>query len=185
MKPIKQKKCKICHIIFTPMSSLSKVCGLACALDLAESEKIKKADKVHKQRKKEFYENDTTFQKAKAQKSFNEFIRLRDAKLGCISCEKLPEWHGQWHAGHFKTTAARPDLRFNEDNCHKQCSKCNNFLSGNLTNYRVELIKRIGKEIVDALDVNLTASRYLAEDYIAIYKKYQAKIKELKNNQQT
>jgi hypothetical protein len=51
-------------------------------------------------------------------------------------------------------TSARPGPAlncFDEDNCHKQCSACNNHLSGNLTAYRPALIAKIGQARFDAL----------------------------------
>ena len=163
------------------MSSLAKVCSMACTLDYVESQKAVKADKEHRERKSKFLDNDSSFQKAKAQKAFNEFIRLRDAKDGCISCDKPADWNGQWHAGHYKTVGARPDLRFSELNCHKQCSKCNNYLSGNLADYKEKLISKIGRESVEALAFVTAPIKFTASDYKAIHKIYSDKIKELKN----
>jgi hypothetical protein len=130
--------------------------------------------------KDKFLDNDVSHWKKKAQKAFNEFIRLRDAHLPCVSCDKPYDWHGQWHAGHYKTTGARPDLRFNEDNCHKQCSVCNNHLSGNLANYRLELENRIGMDRLLALEVVLKSKPIRLADYKEIHVNYTAKIKELK-----
>jgi len=174
---MKPKKCKSCGGKFTPWSSLQTTCTMACALDHVGKDRVKKASKANAERKREFLANDTAFQKAKAQKEFNAYIRARDAHLGCVSCDKGPDWQGQFHAGHYKTVGARSDLRFNEDNCHKQCSVCNNHLSGNLVNYRSELLKRIGQARVDALDIDLPATRYRAEDYAAIAANYKAKAK--------
>lgn len=154
---------------------------MSCSLDFVDRQKVVKAKKEHISKKRDFLANDKSFQRAKAQKAFNEFIRLRDSSLGCISCDKPSDWGGQWHAGHYKTVGARPDLRFNEDNCNKQCAQCNNFLSGNLTNYRFALIEKIGKQRVIALECdNDTQKKYTASDYSAIHAKYSAKIKDLK-----
>lgn len=81
--------------------------------------------------------------------TFNAFIRQRDEHLPCISCGVT---NAVWHAGHYKTTNAYPELRFNEDNVHKQCEKCNIELGGNVENYRKNLIERIGIERVEALE---------------------------------
>lgn len=180
-KELKPKKCKSCGVMFKPFSSLAKVCSMSCSLDYVGSQKAVKAKKAHVAQKKDFLANDKSFQRAKCQKAFNEFIRLRDAHLGCISCDKPSDWGGQWHASHFKTVGARPDLRFNEDNCHKACSVCNNYLSGNLVSYRDALEDKIGNDRLIALDVELKPKKYTAEDYAAITKTYQQKIKELKN----
>lgn len=182
LKTLKPKKCKSCGVMFKPFSSLALVCSMACSLDYVDSQKAAKAKKAHVEQKKDFLANDKPFQRAKAQKAFNEFIRLRDAAKGCISCDKPSDWAGQWHAGHYKTVGARPDLRFNEDNCHKQCSQCNNFLSGNLVQYSIALLAKIGSQRVLIMGNDTEPpKKYTAEDYAAITKIYQSKIKELKN----
>jgi len=160
--------------MFKPFSSIAKVCSIACSLDFVDKKK-------HIKRKRTFLDNDKPFQRAKAQKSFNEFIRLRDAGAGCISCEKPSDWGGQWHAGHYKTVGARPDLRFNEDNAHKQCSQCNNFLSGNLAQYRMALLAKIGSQRILMLETDTESPhKYTARDYAAIHAEYSAKIKGIK-----
>jgi len=182
VKELKPKKCKSCGIVFKPFSSLARVCSMACSLDFVDKQKSVKVKQEHVKQKRAFLDNDKSFQRAKAQKAFNEFIRLRDAGLGCISCDKPSDWGGQWHAGHYKTVGARPDLRFNEDNVHKQCSQCNNFLSGNLAQYRIALIAKIGSQRVLMLEIDIeTPKKYTASDYAAIHAEYSAKIKELKS----
>lgn len=189
---IKQKKCAVCKELFTPKRiglKVTKVClNAACVLDWAQGEKandLKRQErelaKIHAQKKREFLAGDIKFQKAKAQKAFNEYVRLRDAKLPCISCDKPADWHGQWHAGHFKTVGARPDLRFDEDNCHKQCSVCNNYLSGNLAMYSVGLTQKIGAERVAALEAVNPIGRLTAEYYAGIHKYYTGLCKDLKS----
>jgi len=88
--------------------------------------------------------------KKKAQEEFNYFIRDRDIQNidACISC---PSGAIQ-HAGHYFSIGAHPGLRFDEDNVHGQCIRCNNFLHGNLANYKENLIKKIGIEKFNALD---------------------------------
>ena len=181
LKILKPKKCKSCGVMFKPFSSLALVCSMACSLDYVDSQKAVKAKKEHVAQKRDFLANDKSFQRAKAQKAFNEFIRLRDAHLGCISCDKPKDWGGQWHASHWKSRGARPDLAFNEDNVHKACSICNNWLSGNVDSFRFALIAKIGGERVQALEADTDQpKKYTAEDYAAITKTYQAKIKEIK-----
>lgn len=113
-----------------------------------------------------------------AQQAFNEFIRYRDRNLPCISCGRHHD--GQYHAGHFRTTGANPELRFSEDNCHKQCSACNNHLSGNLINYRPALIHKIGQARFDALMGPHELPKWKRDDYIRIRDEYREKLKELK-----
>ncbi len=106
---------------------------------------------------------------------FNRFIRLRDAREPCISCQR--HHSGQYHAGHYRSTGSTPELRFEESNCHKQCSPCNNHLSGNIVNYRPRLIQKIGQAAVDWIEGPHEPKKYTIDDLKALKKKYQAKIK--------
>ncbi len=179
-KPIKLKKCHVCGNEFKPFSSTTKACSLDCAVKIARLKTAKDSEKQFKQDKKAFYDNDLIAQKEKAQTAFNKYIRLRDKDLPCVSCGKDANAQIQWHAGHFHSVGARPDLRFNEDNVHKQCSRCNNFLSANLELYSKELLKRIGKKRLNALAL-VTSKKYTAQDFKAICVQYKKKIKDLIN----
>ena len=85
--------------------------------------------------------------KDKATLYFNRYIRKRDADKPCISCGNVSE-----QAGHFYSGGHYSGLKFSEDNVHGQCKRCNYFLSGNLNEYRKNLIQRIGIERVEKLD---------------------------------
>ncbi|EKJ0496192.1 DUF550 domain-containing protein [Escherichia coli] len=115
-----------------------------------------------------------------AQQAVNAFVRERDRDLPCISCGTLTS--AQWDAGHYRTTAAAPQLRFDERNIHKQCVVCNQHKSGNLVPYRVELISRIGQEAVDEIESNHNRHRWTVEECRAIKAKYQQKLKDLRNS---
>ncbi len=177
-KAKKPKKCKGCKKEYIPSKTTQQACGIKCALRLARIKEHKKLENKWNKEKRDFRINNIPTQKALAQKEFNKWIRRRDKNDGCISCDKESNWHGQWQAGHYKTRGARSDLSFKEDNCHKQCSKCNNFLSGNLVNYREKLIKKIGLERVEALDVRVDSPKMSAQDYADIVKVYRLKIKQ-------
>ena len=175
MNKIRLKKCKACGERFKPFNSMAKACGIPCALILGREATAKKA-------KAEFKAKDTSSLKPLAQKVFNAYIRLRDEGEGCISCDKSKDWQVQWHAGHYMTTGARPQLRFNEQNVWRQCSQCNLYLSGNLAQYRLKLIDRIGLAAVEALEADTTSAKFRAEDYTRIITDYRIKIKQLKNS---
>ena len=112
-----------------------------------------------------------------AQREFNRFIRLRDSDDVCISCGR--HHSGQYHAGHYKTVGANPELRFNELNCHKQCAPCNNHLSGNIVNYRVRLIDKIGQDNVDFIEGPHEPMKYIIKDLERIKLKYKVQADEL------
>ena len=69
---------------------------------------------------------------------FHKYIRRRDQDKPCNSCGK----YTLLQAGHFYSAGGNPVVRFNEDNVHGQCKKCNYFLSGNLLPYSQNLIEK-------------------------------------------
>lgn len=84
--------------------------------------------------------------KREAQQAVNRYVRARDFHAGCISCDKPAHWGGQWHASHFRSVGAAPQLRFCLWNIHKSCSVCNNHLSGNILEYEIRLREKVGAE---------------------------------------
>lgn len=172
----KPPKCKQCGAEYVKRSMGQKVCGLECAIKYSREQKQKEEDVEHKKRKKAYKANDNTLQAKLAQDEFNKWIRWRDREKPCISCGKPPS-KGKRNACHYKSVGARLDLRFNEDNVHGGCEKCNSYLGGNLAPYRVELIKRIGIVRVEALDVHREPQRLRAADYITIKQEYRYRLK--------
>lgn len=114
---------------------------------------------------------------AEAQSAFNKFIRMRDAGQPCISCGR--HHTGQYHAGHYLSVGAKPELRFNELNVHLQCQPCNTHLSGNLVNYRTRLLTKIGAEQVQFLEGPHEPKKYMIDDLKQIKTHYAALAKEL------
>ena len=117
---------------------------------------------------------------SKAVLVFHAYIRSRDENRVCISCGQYKELQ----AGHFYSGGHHACLRFNEFNVNGQCQKCNYFLHANLIPYRTNLVKKIGLDEVEKLDV--TAAYYRRTGWkwdrfalIDIIETYKAKIKEL------
>ncbi len=95
----------------------------------------------------------------------NESIRLRDTKRSngeyysqCISCDKYILLNSEaksetkeYHAGHYWREDQYNSVRFDEDNIHGQCLRCNRFLHGNLAEYEINLQRKIGKERFEQL----------------------------------
>lgn len=106
-----------------------------------------------------------------AQKYFNRFIRERDKGEQCISCDS----YNTSQASHFYSAGHYNSLRFNEDNVHLSCLRCNYFLAGNLIEYRKKLEKKIGSERLLALDklaANKRAFKYGKFELILLIEKY-------------
>lgn len=186
MKPPKPKKCSICKQPFHPWNTLQKACSIECAKTMAEHKREKEERKSARIAKQERAEG---LKKLKAlreyikelQVIFNAFIRLRDAEDGCISCDRPASWNGQWHASHFFATSIRPNLRFNENNVHKACSICNNYMHGNLTPYREKLILKIGIEEFNILESSIEPAKFTIPQIEEMKEYYAKRIKELRN----
>lgn len=140
-----------------------------------------KEDRAETKRRKEKLKTRSDYLK-EAQRAFNAFVRERDRAAGypCISSGRPLDWSGnKTDAGHYRSTGAAPNLRFNEDNCHAQSKHDNQWLAGNAVDYRVRLIERIGLERVEALECDNMPRRFTADELIEIRDTYRAKANEL------
>lgn len=174
----KQKKCKQCKELFEPERQMQSCCGIPCSIEYAKAQKIKRDGTEKRKALKAFNDSDKSVLKRKAIQVFNEYIRKRDNKLPCVSCG-YKDGARQIHAGHYRPAGNVAILRFDERNVHAQCSICNNHLSGNLVNYRKELIIRIGLNQVEELEATNQPKSYNIDEYAEIIKTYKAKIKQL------
>lgn len=179
---VKTKTCKACHAQFTPARPLQVACSLDCAIKHSEAIKAKekaatvKTERagIRKAREKVKTRGDWM---REAQTAFNAYIRERDKDWPCISCGRFHT--GQYQAGHYRTTKAAPELRFNELNVHKQCSACNNHLAGNIVEYRINLIRKIGNAKVEWLEGKHDPAKWTIDQLQGIKKAYKLKLKEL------
>lgn len=120
--------------------------------------------------------------KKKLERVFNDFIRWRDWKKGCISCGVRMSWRREWQAGHFypvSTTYAA--LRYDEQNVNGQCAYCNKFLEGNKESYRRGLIARYGESVIEKLDIKRICSQgnvWTRFHYEALILDYKRKLKD-------
>ena len=177
MKPFnpKPRPCGHCQQLYVPARPLQSVCSPRCAVRKVKAEAAEERAKVKTQREK----LKTRAQWLKeAQAAFNAWVRARDAELPCVSCGRHHD--GQWHAGHYLSTGARPELRFEPLNVWKQCAPCNTHLSGNLVLYRAELIRRIGLEKVEWLEGPHEPCKWTVDELKEIKARYARMAKELK-----
>ena len=171
----KAKTCEVCERVFVPDRMGQLVCRPACAM--ARVRNAKKAERESLKKRKEAIKSKADWAR-EAQTAFNAWIRARDEGLPCISCGRHHQ--GQWHAGHYLSTGARPELRYTESNVHRQCAPCNTHLSGNAVLYRIGLINRIGSDAVEWLEGPHELPKWTADDYRAIRDTYRQKLKEIK-----
>jgi len=189
-KPRKRKcKNKGCRIEFMPFNSLQQWCSGLCGFEISQK-KLANKEKKQNAAKKKIEKIERQILKARkksiktraqylkeAQAAFNKFIRLRDHSEPCVCCNEY--YGGQYHAGHYLSVGAHPELRFEEDNCHKQKSSCNNFKSGNQAEYRINLIEKIGVERVEWLEGAHDLPKLTIDEIELIRKKYTKLSKEL------
>jgi len=172
-KPQKFRKCRYCGAKTVPYGSLNPFCFTnECIKAHNEAARKKKARKTIQKSRSQ----NKSIQLQKTQEIVNKYIRLRDKYKPCISCETTSQ-SIQYHAGHFKPMGANQQLRFNVLNIHKQCSRCNNFLSGNLVPYRENLIKKIGIDRVEALESDKSTRKYDIEYLHRLIKLFRKKIR--------
>lgn len=121
-----------------------------------------------------------------AQRAFNAFIRARDSAAGfpCISSGRGLDWTGNGvDAGHYRSVGAAPHLRFDERNVHAQSKHDNQWKSGNVVEYRINLIKRIGLEEVESLEADNRVHKWERDELRQIAATYKAKRKALEDRE--
>ena len=174
MAKVKAKICAICKEAFIP-KHITPVCSFKCALEYNKEKEVKKRVKEMKSELRTHKDYIKTLQII-----FNTYIRLRDKNKACISCGvNLGQ---SFDAGHFFSVGANPGLRFNEDNVHGQCKKCNLHLHSNASNYALELPNRIGlckfKALIESKNATL---KITIPEIKLMIKHYKALIKDATN----
>ena len=123
--------------------------------------------------------------KAKLDKVFSMYIRLRDSKLfefkyfKCISCGQIKPF-AQADCGHY-FSRTHLSTRFDANNCNAECRHCNRFKADHLEGYRVNLINKIGQQKFDLLKVKASNTSKMTDfEYEQLIKYYTDLIKRLK-----
>ncbi|WP_122241617.1 recombination protein NinG [Pseudomonas syringae group genomosp. 3] len=187
-KAPKAKKCRVpeCGASFVPQKLGQAVCSPACAIidaprnqakarkALAQVERSEIKVRKEKLKTRSDHMKDT-------QQAFNEWVRHRDMGEPCVSCGR--HHNGQWHAGHYRSVGGHPALRFEPLNVWRQCAPCNTHKSGDLVNYRAELVRRIGIVSVEWLEGPHEPQKYTIEELKALTAKYRALTRELKKGE--
>lgn len=168
-------RCKNCKEKFEPVRFNQKYCFNKMCVDAWVQEA--KVNNWKKTKKKMQEDLETIQDLVKAtQIVFNKYIRLRDKHELCISCKQIPK---KSNAGHYYNANNHWNVRFDENNVHLQCEHCNTFLSGNLINYRENLLKKIGAEEFNVLEGKSKVTRkFTKEELKEIINTYKKKIKQ-------
>ena len=176
---MKPRKCKYCKQPFEPSVFLQKNCfDPNCVTEWINDVKQKNWQKKKAKLKLDLMTLSDYIKLA--QQVFNKYINLRDKGLPCISCDKLIT--GRVNASHYFNANNHWNVRFNEFNVHSSCITCNQYLSGNLIEYRSRLINKIGIEQLTLLELEANKTRKFTIDELKqIINKYKLKIKQYGN----
>lgn len=185
LKPIKQTKCKICRTPFTKRNISHKVCSVECSAILGKEINDKKllkeeveAIKINNDFQKAKQVNSDTkklnadFENTKTQT--HEYVRLRDEGKNCSSCDVL--WNKEFQACHFYKAETNSSIRFDLDNIHGGCKRCNLFLDGNFEGYSLRLPKVLGKERFAALTARFELGKKFTKQWT------RTELKEIRQN---
>ena len=98
----------------------------------------------------------------KLDKVFAIYIRLRDTMPSgycrCISCGRIKPY-AEVDCGHFHSRIHMA-TRFDEDNCHGECHYCNRMSADHLIGYEKNLVKKIGQNKVNLLNVKAHSTKH-------------------------
>lgn len=107
----------------------------------------------------------TPANKAKLDRVFSEYIRLRDVGANgiglCISCGKAIHWR-QGDAGHY-VNRAHMATRYDEKNVNLQCRHCNRFREGEMLEYTQGLIQKYGSGILNELRLKKSSTSHIGD----------------------
>jgi len=148
------KKCKFCGEKFQPERPLQPCCTIKCAIALThkQHDDKNKRDKIERDRLKTKQLRPRNNWFARLQILVNQWVRYRDRLEPCCTCGTTNQ-NIKYDAGHFHTKKARPDIRFELTNIHKQCSvKCNQHGSGMRKEYSEFIVEKYGKDHLDWLN---------------------------------
>jgi hypothetical protein len=175
VKPARQRKCKVCGDKFTPQRGIQTWCSPDCGVVLAARLVGEKQAREH--RAKLADSKPLSHWLELTQRVVNAYVLARDAERPCISC-------GCWDAfafdaGHFLSRGARPELRFDLANIHKQCAACNRHKGGNQVQYRLGLVARIGLPAVEALEGQHPPAKFTREGLAELRRQIAAMTRQL------
>lgn len=160
----KKRKCKWCKEFVEAESGVKVPTGFFCSHDhmmqwvndRQQRQRQKEQNKSNKGRKqkrrakvKELRTRTEWY--TKLQTLVNQYVRYRDREEPCCTCGNINP-NIKYDAGHFHTKKARPDIRFELTNIHKQCSlNCNVHGSGMRNEYEKFIAEKYGSEHVGYL----------------------------------
>lgn len=116
--------------------------------------------------------------KAKADKWFSEWIRLRDSgpdgQVKCITCSHTDHWR-YLQNGHY-VTRGHEATRYDEKNCNTQCRGCN-YNGGQHLKHAAAIDSKYGNGTANAIEQKgRTRCSRTTNDYLFIAKTYESRV---------
>jgi hypothetical protein len=158
VKKLKDKKCKQCKLVFSPLRPFQIVCCYKCSYDYVKAQTEKKKAKEEKKEKKEWMARKKVLKEKTKKKSeyehdleveVNHIVRLIDKGHECISSKAK---NYQVNAGHMYSVGSFPALRFNLLNIYNQSVHDNMYQSGNGVIYKERIKEIFGQEISEEIE---------------------------------
>jgi len=161
-----KNRCVGCKCYFLKETMISVTVGKFCSQDCIKNYgmnntfKLIKKDKIIKAKKQRV--KDITQKKDSKPRKYwydklqilvNQYVlHVRDKDKPCCTCGTTnPDI--KYDAGHCFTRGARPDIRFNLYNIHRQCSQeCNVFGSGKQSIHKEFIVRNHGNKVFDSLE---------------------------------
>lgn len=116
---------------------------------------------------------------------FSQYIRLKDAfeedgilLAKCVTCGTVKHWK-KLQNGHYYSRGRYP-TRWDEDNCHVQCARCNIFLKGRYIEYTLFMIDTYGRDFVDELGIkSINPAKISSIDLKGKIEEYKEKVRNI------
>jgi radical SAM superfamily enzyme YgiQ (UPF0313 family) len=182
------KTCKACSIPCSIVIGKKLVAQQRAMYERSRAKQAKEEKQKHTKQRKEFKANDLPHQKELTRRVFNTMIRLLDRGKCCPTCDE-PLIEGEYDAGHVRTVASCPQLRFDARACFGQCRKCNG--SGTIRKrvkktqevvsdlYKAWILSEFGQAYYDWLYGPHELTHYACETLHIMRKEFAAEIKRL------
>ena len=133
---VRSKRCVVCNKSFKPYNtSLQRACSWKCAKTFGELKELVKNKGLNDVRNEKTSLVSLEKAKTNTRMQVHAYIRKRDKGKPCISCGT--KWRSDFQAGHFYSAGKYNMLRYDLNNIHAQCPKCNLFDEGAHDSYNI------------------------------------------------
>ena len=165
------KKTTVCKLCDEPRQKGRTLCTTHI-FEKEKEKKIKQREKTRAKKKREKKKESKSVLTKELDRVFSIYIRTRD-KFICISCKRKGDLKSM-QCGHFIRRSCM-NTRWDEENCHCQCPRCNVFMGGNYPAYSLALMQKFGADIIEDLNERgATIRKWSKEELKEMIEKYKS-----------